>query len=118
MSFQKFQTNSYCLGQRHYSGTKNVTGEVACIKKTGKEIKLLDGKCAICDKRKSMIASDNTIKAEGLGDFFKNFGKVSGKAAKKLMHSRIHLDSSKSVQMSQQRPLVKTRKQLYQHYLK
>ena len=72
MSFQKFKTNSYCLGQRHYSGTKNITGEIAYNKKTGKEIKLLVGKCVICDKRKSVIVSDNTIIAEGLGDFFTN----------------------------------------------
>ena len=84
MSFQKFKTSSYCLGQRHYSGTKNITGEIAYNKKTGKEIKLLVGKCVVCDKRKSMIVSDNTIQAEGLGDFFKNLGKVSSKAAKKL----------------------------------
>ena len=31
-----------------------------------------------------MIVSDNTIQAEGLGDFFKNLGKVSSKAAKKI----------------------------------
>ena len=31
-----------------------------------------------------MIVSDNTIQAEGLGDFFKKLLKVSGKAAKKL----------------------------------
>ena len=84
MSFQKFKTKSYRLGQRHYSGTKNITGEIAYNKKTGKEIKLLVGKCVICDKRKSMIVSDNTIQAEGLGDFFKKLGKVSGNAAKKL----------------------------------
>ena len=84
MSFQKFKTNSYCLGQRHYSGTKNISGEIAYNKKTGKEINLLVGKCVICDKRKSIIVSDNTIQAEGLGDFFKNLGKVSSKAAKKL----------------------------------
>ena len=84
MSFQKFKTNSYCLGQRHYSGTKNITGEIVYNKKTGKDIKLLVGKCVICDKRKSMIVSDNTIQAEGLGDFFKNLGNVSSKAAKNL----------------------------------
>ena len=49
MSFQKFKTDSYCLGQRHYSGTKNITGEIAYNKKTGKEIKLLVGKCVICN---------------------------------------------------------------------
>ena len=31
-----------------------------------------------------MIVSDNTIKAEGLGSFFKNLGKISSKAGKKL----------------------------------
>ena len=38
----------------------------------------------ICDRKKSMIVSDNTIQAEGLGDFFKNLGKISAKAGKKL----------------------------------
>ena len=31
-----------------------------------------------------MTVSDNTIQAEGLGSFFKNLGKVSSKAGKKL----------------------------------
>ena len=31
-----------------------------------------------------MIVSDNTIQAEGLGDFFKNLGKISAKSGKKL----------------------------------
>ena len=31
-----------------------------------------------------MIVSDNTIQAEGLGDFFKNLRKISAKAGKKL----------------------------------
>ena len=31
-----------------------------------------------------MTVSDNTIKAEGLGSFFKNLGKISTKAGKKL----------------------------------
>ena len=31
-----------------------------------------------------MIVSDNVIQAKGLGDFFRNLGKVSSKAAKKL----------------------------------
>ena len=53
-------------------------------KKTSKDTKLLVGKCVICNRKKSMIVSDNTIKAEGLGSFFKNLGKVSSKAGKKL----------------------------------
>ena len=31
-----------------------------------------------------MIVSDNVIQAEGLSDFFKNLGKISAKAGKKL----------------------------------
>ena len=80
----KFETNSYCVGGKHHSGTKNITGEITVNKKTGKEIKLLVGKCMDCNRKKSMIVSDNTIKAEGLGSFFKNLGKISSKAGKKL----------------------------------
>ena len=83
MNSRKFATDSYCVGGRHRSGTKDITGELTVNKKTGKDTKLLVGKCVICN-RKSMIVSDNTIKAEGLGDFFKNLGRVSSKAAKKL----------------------------------
>ena len=54
------------------------------LKKTGKEVKLLVGKCVICNRKKTMIVSDNVIQAEGLGDFFKILGKVSSKPAKKL----------------------------------
>ena len=84
MSFQKFKTNSYCVGQKHYSGTKNNIGEITLNKKTGREIKLLVGQCSICNRKKSMIVSDNTIQAEGLGGFFKNLGRISAKAGKKL----------------------------------
>ena len=55
MSFQKFKTNSYCVGQKHYSGTKNIVGEIRFNKKTGKKIELLVGKCMVCDRKKSMI---------------------------------------------------------------
>ena len=84
MSFQKFKTNSYCVGQKHYSGTKNIIGEITLNKKTGREIKLLVGQCSICNRKKAMIVSDNTIQAERLGSFFKNLGRISAKAGKKL----------------------------------
>ena len=84
MSFQKFKTNSYCVGGRHQSATKNIVGDITINKKTGKEVKLLIGKCVVCDRKKTMIVSDNVIQAEGLGDFFKNLGKISAKAGKKL----------------------------------
>ena len=89
MNSQKFENNSYCVGGKHKSGTKNITAEITVNKKTGREIKLLVGKCVFCNRKKSMIVSDNTIKAEGLGDFFKNLGKVSSKAAKKLAKSAL-----------------------------
>ena len=84
MSSQKFKTDSYCVGGRHKSGTKNIVGEITINKKTGKEIKLLTGKCVICNRKKTMIVSDNVIQAESLGNFFKNLGKISAKAGKKL----------------------------------
>ena len=84
MNSQNFKTNSYCVGGKHYSGMKNITGEITVNKKTGEQIKFLVGKCVICDRKKSKIVSDNTIQAEGLGDFFKNLGKISAKAGKKL----------------------------------
>ena len=68
---------------------KNITGEITSNRKTGKQIKLLVGKCVICDRKKSMIVSDNTIQAEGLGDFSKNLGKISAKAGKKLAENVI-----------------------------
>ena len=63
---------------------RKTVGDITINKKTGKEVKLLVGKCVICDRKKTMIVSDNVIQAEGLGDFFKNLGKVSSRAAKKL----------------------------------
>ena len=91
MNSQKFKTDSYCDGGRHRSGTKDITGEITVNKKTGKDTKLLVGKCVICNRKKSMIVSDNTIKAEGLGVFFKNLGKkglnVSKKMAKNVLKS-------------------------------
>ena len=85
MSFQKFKSASYCVGGKHYSGTKNISGDITINKKPGKEVKLLVGKCVICDRKKTMIMSDNTIQAEGLGDFFKNLGKKGLNVSKKMV---------------------------------
>ena len=52
MSSQKFKTDSYCVGGRHKSGTKNTVEEITINKKTGKEVKLLVGRCVICDRKK------------------------------------------------------------------
>ena len=84
MSSQRFKTNSYCVRGRHHSSTSNISGDITINKKTGKEVKLLVGKCVICNRKKTMIVSDNVIQVEGLGDFFKNLGKSSVKVGKKL----------------------------------
>ena len=84
MNSQKFENNSYCVGGNHKSSTKNITGEIAVNRKTGREIKLVVGKCVICKRKKSLIVSDNTIQAEGLGDFFKNLGKKGLNVSKKM----------------------------------
>ena len=89
MSFQKIKNDSYCVGGRHRPATKNILGGASINKKTGKELKLLVGKCVICDRKKTMIVSDNVIQVEGLGDLFKNLGEkglnVSEKMAKDVL---------------------------------
>ena len=62
----KFKTNSYCVGGRHYSGTNNISGAIA-----SKGTKMLRGSCTKCRRNKSMTVSDATIEAEGLKVFFK-----------------------------------------------
>ena len=84
MNSQKFENNSNCVGGKHRSGTKNITGEITVNKKTGRENKLLVGKFVVGNRKKNMIVSDKTIQAEGLGDFFKNLGKKGLKVPKKL----------------------------------
>ena len=53
MSFQKFESDSYCVGRRHKSATKNIVGDITINKESGKEVKLLVGKCVICDRKKN-----------------------------------------------------------------
>ena len=80
MSSQKFESNSYCVGGKHYSRTTNIKGDI-----TPNGRKMLIGKCGICNRKKSMLVSDNIIQSEGLlGKFFKNLGKASAKVGKKL----------------------------------
>ena len=79
MSFQKFKSDSYCVGGRHKSSTVKLYGDI-----TSKSSKVLYGYCSICNRKKSMTVSDNTIKAEGLGDFFKNLGKKGLNVSKKM----------------------------------
>ena len=71
MTFQKFQTDSYFVGGRHRSATVKIYGDM-----TPKGSKVLIGYCSVCNRKKSMIVTDNTIKAKGLSSFFQKFGKA------------------------------------------
>ena len=84
MSFQKFKTDSFCVGGTHRSATTNTVGDLTFNEKTGKEIELLIGRCLKCDRKKTMTVSDNTIAAEGLGDFFKNLDNGGLNETKKI----------------------------------
>ena len=94
MSFHNFKTNSYCVGGGHRSSTNNIGGEITFNKKTGREIKLLVGKCALCSRQKSMLENKNIKESEGLGDLFKTLGKkglnVSKKMAKNVLKNPGH----------------------------
>ena len=79
MSFQKFKSDSYCVGGRHRSATKNIYGDI-----TSKGSKVLVGYCSVFNRRKSMTVSDNTIKAESFSNFFKNLGKKGQNVSKKM----------------------------------
>ena len=74
MSFSKFKNNLYCVGGKHYSTSTNIRGDITVNKKTGMPAKLLRGTCSTCKVNKNLIVSDQTIQAEGLGDFFKHLG--------------------------------------------
>ena len=79
MSFRKFETHSYCVGGRHRSSTVKIYGDL-----TSSCSKVLIDYCSICNRKKSMTDKDNTKKAEGLGDFFKNLGKKGLNVSKKM----------------------------------
>ena len=65
MSFQKFKSDSFCVGGCLRSATKkNIHDDI-----TSKGSKVIIGYCSVCNRKKSMTVSDNTIFAEAL-DFF------------------------------------------------
>ena len=87
MSFNKFKNNSYCVGGKHYSATTNIRGDITQNKKTGAAVKLLRGTCSTCKRNKSLIVSDQTIQAEGLGNFFKHLGSAAKNVGKKILNN-------------------------------
>ena len=80
----KFKTNSYCVGGRHYSGTKNIRGVISA-----NGTKMLKGNCVICKRNKSMTVSDATIETEGLKDIFKNVGRATFNFGKKVANNPV-----------------------------
>ena len=62
MSFQKITSISYCVVGQHRFATTNIFGDITC-----KGSKVTTGYCSICNRKKSMTVSENTIVAEGLG---------------------------------------------------
>ena len=56
-------------------------------KKVGMPVKLLGGTCSICKRNKSLIDSDQTIQAEGLGNFFKHLGSAAKNVGKKILNN-------------------------------
>ena len=81
---QKFKTNSYCVGGRHYSVTNNIRGFI-----TSKFTKMLKDNCVKCKRNKSMTVSDATIEAEGLKDFFKSVGRATVNFGKKVANNPV-----------------------------
>ena len=46
MSFQKFKTDSYCVGGRHPSATIKIYGDI-----TSEKSKVLIGYCSVCNRK-------------------------------------------------------------------
>ena len=81
---QKFETNSYCVVGRHYSGTNNICGAI-----TSKGTKMLKGNCVKCKRNKSMTVSDATIEAELLKDFLESVGRATVNFEKKVANNPV-----------------------------
>ena len=79
MSYQKYKTDSYCVGGRHKSATTKIVGGIP-----SKGSKVLIGNFSIRNRRKSMTVSDNTTAAEKLGGFLKSLGKKGLNASKDM----------------------------------
>ena len=85
-NFSKFQTNSYCVGGRHYCGTNNIRGVV-----TAKGTKMLKCHCTKCRRNKSMTVYDAIIEAEGLEEFFKSVGRATINFGKKVANKPVRV---------------------------
>ena len=50
-------TLSWCVGGKHYSNTNNITQYEKVTPKTKKLVKIIKGKCTICNRNKSQICT-------------------------------------------------------------
>ena len=64
-----------------------VERDITQNKKTGAPVKLLRGTCSTCKRNKSLIVSNQTIQAEGLGNFFKHLGSAAKNVGKKILNN-------------------------------
>ena len=88
MSYNKFINNSYCVGGKHYSPTTIIYGDITNTGiQMGRPVKILRGNCMIRNRNKSLIVSDRTVDAEGLGDFFKHLGSAAKNVGKKILNN-------------------------------
>ena len=88
MSYNKFINISYCVGRKHYSPTTDIYGDITNTGiSMGRPVKILRGNCMICSRNKSLIVSDRTINAEGLGDFFKHLGSAAKNVGKRILNN-------------------------------
>ena len=82
------KSDSYCVGGRRRSSTTNIYDDT-----TSKGSKVLIGFCSVCNRKKHMIVSDNTIQSEGFGVFFKNLVKGGLNVSKKMAKSALKTPS-------------------------
>ena len=80
--YDRFKNHSYCVGGRDHSSTINIKPATSFNQKTGEEVKLFKSDWSMCKRTEPKIVSDNTIEADGFGNFDENFGK---RAAKHLL---------------------------------
>ena len=80
MSFRNFKADSFCVGGRLRSATKDIFGD-----ETTEGSKILIGYCSLCNRKKSMTVSDYTIQAERLGRLLKNFCYIWQKIATNVL---------------------------------
>ena len=78
LSFQNFKTNSCCVGGRQRFAKTNTYADIS-----SKDNRFFIGFCSISKRKKSLIASGNTV-ADGLDAFFKSVGEIGLTASKKV----------------------------------